>query len=352
MLALGIDYDLFIVYRFRGPLRQLSRATGVGMDMRRCCLSLLTVLFATLIVVAGVQAAARPKYKTTVGLGDQSSLMFANASFKKLKIKKVRYFIPWDAAKHKAELAKADSYVFQAKRAHVSVLMHVSTNDLRNKVGKLPSQARYKTYVGKLVKRYKAKGVKEWGVWNEANHKSQETWNHPAAAAKFFLTMRSLCKGCKIVSLDILDQAGATTYIKKWFTALGKKNRSKATIIGIHNYSDTNRSRSSGTSAILKRAKTYNRKADFWLTETGGLYGFLASKFSCSPTRQTKSIKYMFTLTKKYRRDITRLYSYNFFGTTPAQCKTGLFDAGLVDSAGVPRPAYASFLAQAKYFAR
>ena len=318
--------------------------------MRRYCLPFLTVLLAMLILSPG-QAATKPKYKTAVGLGDQSPLMFANASFKKLKVKKVRYFIPWNAAKHKDQLAKADSYVFHARKAKARVLMHISTHDLRDKKGKLPSQKAYKTYVGKLVKRYRAKGVKEWGVWNEANHKSQETWNHPAAAAKFFLTMRKLCKGCKIVSLDILDQAGSTKYIKKWFTALGRKNRSKATIIGVHNYSDTNRSRSRGTRAIIKRVKTYNRKADFWLTETGGLYGFGAN-FACSPTRQTRSIKYMFTLTKKYRKDITRLYSYNFFGATAEQCEAGLFDAGIVDATGAPRPAFSAFMSQAKYFAR
>jgi hypothetical protein len=324
---------------------------GTVLAMRRC----FVLLVSTMLVAAAAptsQAGAKPKYKTAVGIGDQSALMFTNPSFKKLKIKKVRYFIPWNAARHKDQLAAADSYVFQARKAGVRVLMHISTHDLRNKKGKLPSQKAYKTYVGKLVKRYRARGVREWGVWNEANHKSQETWNHPAAAAKFFLTMRRLCRGCKIVSLDILDQPGATNYIKKWFTALGRKNRSKATIVGIHNYSDTNRSRSRGTRAILKRVKSYNRKADFWLTETGGLYGFLASKFSCSPTRQTRAIKYMFRLTKKYRHDITRLYSYNFFGTTLEQCRVGLFDAGIVDANGVERPAFSAFQSQARYFAR
>ena len=128
--------------------------------------------------------------------------------------------------------------------------------------------------------------------------------------------MRSLCKGCTVVALDILDQAGDTRYISRWFKALGRKNLSKVTVVGIHNYSDTNRSRSTGTSRILKEVKKHTRKAKFWLTETGGLYGFQASGFECSPTRQTKSVKYMFTLTKKYRSSISRLYSYNFFGTT------------------------------------
>src|SRR5262245_30380919 len=210
------------------------------MSMRRISLLLLLPVLAVLAIAPAAGAAT--KYKTAVGIGDQSAAMFTNPSFKQLNIKKVRYFIPWDAAKHPDQLAAADAYVAAAKKAHAKVLMHVSTNDLRNKIGKLPSLKSYKTYVGKLVKRYKAKGVTDWGAWNEENHKSQETWNHPNAAVSFFLAMRSMCKGCHVVALDILDQAGATNYIAKFYKALGRANRSKATIVGIHNYSDTNRS--------------------------------------------------------------------------------------------------------------
>jgi len=319
------------------------------MSMRRISLLLILPILACLALAPAAGAATT--YKTAVGIGDQSPLMFANPSFKELKVKKVRYFIPWDAAKHPDQLAAADAYVAAAKKANAKVLMHISTNDLRNKIGKLPSTASYKTYVGKLIKRYKAKGVTDWGAWNEANHKSQETWNHPKAAVNFFLAMRSMCKGCHIVALDILDQDGSTNYIAKWYAALGRKNRSKASIVGIHNYSDTNRSRSTGTSRILTKVKSYNKKTTFWLTETGGLYGFKPN-FDCDPVRQTKSIKYMFTLTKKFKADVKRLYSYNFFGTTPEQCEQGLFDAGLVDSAGAPRPAFAAFKSAAKAFAR
>ena len=251
--------------------------------------TILVISLLTSLLLAPSAGAAT--YKVAVGLGDQSPATFTDPSFKALKVKKARYFIPWDAAKHKAELAKADAYVAAARKAKVKVLLHISTNDLRNKRGKLPSLKSYKTYVGKLVKRYKAKHVTDWGVWNEANHKSQETWNHPASAAKFFLAMRSMCKRCKIVALDVLDQAGAARYIGRWFGALGRSNRSRATIVGIHNYSDTNRYRSKGTRAIIKKVKAYNRRTDFWLTETGGVASFGRS-FPCNTTRQAKAVKY------------------------------------------------------------
>ncbi|HVW17327.1 MAG TPA: glycosyl hydrolase [Solirubrobacteraceae bacterium] len=317
--------------------------------MRR--ISALTILALTCALAIGGTARAAT-YSTIVGIGDQHPEIFTNRYFKSLKVKKVRYFIPWDAAKHPYQLSLADAYVKAANDAGAEVLMHISTNDLRNKVGKLPSTAQYKTWVGRLIKRYEPLGVTEWGVWNEENHQSEETWNHPQAAVNFFLTMRSICKGCTIVGLDVLDQEGVNHYIDRFFTALGKKNWSKVGIVGIHNYSDTNRYRSTGTSLILKTVRKYDKKASFWLTETGGVASF-GKSFPCNTTRQAKATKYMFSLAKKFHSDVKRIYNYAFFGTALSDCKAGSFDAGLVSYDGKhTRSAYTSFKAQAKSFSR
>lgn len=316
--------------------------------MRRFSPLLITTVLVALMAAPSAQAA---KYKTAVGIGDQSSFVFTQPLFHDLKIKKVRYFIRWNAASNPGELNRADEYVAAARAAKVKVLMHISTSDLRAKKAKLPSVAAYKKNVGKLIRRYKAKGVREWGVWNEANHKTQPTYKSPKRAAQFFVAMRSMCKGCTIVALDVLDQAGSDRYIKSFYKALGRKRYKQARIVGIHNYSDTNRFRSTGTAKILRTVKRYNKGTDFWLTETGGLAAF-AGSFPCDFTRQNRAVKYMFTLTKKFRKDITRLYSYNYFGTSQADCEARKFDAGLVDQNGQPRPAYATFKSQARSFAR
>ena len=323
--------------------------------MRRIPLLALTVALIAAFGASGAHAAASasaPKYNIAVGIGDQNAPMFTNKYFTPLGIKKVRYFIPWDAAKDPAKLALADAYVAAAKQAHATVLMHVGTNDFDHKAAKIPTTAQYKLWVGKLVKRYKAKGVKDWGVFNEANNQSEPTWNHPAAAANFFKVMRSLCSGCTIVSLDVLDQPGVSSYIKKFFTALGKSYAQKATLVGIHNYSDTNRYRSSGTKTIIDSVRTYDKKATFWLTETGGVASF-GSNFPCSTTRQKKAESYMFTLAKKFKSYVKRLYTYSFFGTPDASCQAGDFDAGLLTSDGTKtRPAYTVFKTQLKSFSR
>jgi hypothetical protein len=296
------------------------------------------------LCATGVAAA---RTNVAVGLGDQSPAMFSADNYKALHLKKTRYYIRWDAIRHKDVMSNADAYVAAARKAHVRVLMHISTNNFTLKKAHLPSVSSYKKYVGRLVRHFRKQGVKEWGVWNEANHASQPTYRSPKRAAQFFRTMRGLCKGCTIVALDALDQAGVDRYIQRFFAALPRSYRHYARIIGIHNYSDTNRKRSSGTRKIIRTVKRYNRRADFWLTETGGVVEFGRS-FPCNEARAANRVKYMFTLARRYRHDITRLYSYNWQGT---DCSTR-FDAGLVRADGSPRPGYTAFKDGLRSFTR
>jgi hypothetical protein len=322
--------------------------------------SLLAVL-AALCALAVVPASATAAINVSVGIGDQNTSTFDVPSFKALKVKKVRYFIRWNAADNPGELALADAYVNRAKRANVRVLMHISSDVLvrakdAKRLGvtaaKLPTVKQYRQKVGALVRRYGRKKL-DWGVWNEANHDTQPTYKNPKRAAQFFLEMRRLCKGCKIVALDILDQKGAERYIARFYRALGSR-RGLANVVGIHNYSDTNRYRSSGTRSIIKATKRQNRRAKFWLTETGGVVSF-GSSFPCNPanparaeSRQNRAVKYMFKLTRQFRRDVQRLYIYNFVGT---DCQTR-FDTGIVRADGSPRPAYNTIKKALKTFRR
>ena len=312
---------------------------------------LLSSLLVAGLLVA-VPAGASAKTKVAVGIGDQSPSMFADANWKALKLKKTRYFVEWNTIDQPAEVAKADAFVAAARAAGVSVLMHISTDDINSQPRRaLPSNSAYKTKVGALVKRYRALGVKDWGVWNEANHKSQPTAKNPKRAAQFYKTFRKFkCSSCKIVALDVLDQAGVEKYIGSWIKAAGSVGK-KARIIGVHNYSQVNRKiteknaskRYPGVARILKAIRKRNTVAKLWLTETGGLASF-GTAFNCDLRRQASRTKYMFQLIKKYDKDVERLYSYNYFGNgcTPA------FDGGLVEANGTPRPAYNTFKSQLK----
>ncbi len=310
------------------------------------------LLLALIAALALPSAASAARTNVAVGIGDQNSAMFTSPLYKSLKLKKTRYFIDWNAISKPGELAQADQFVAAARAANVKVLMHISTDDLTPGRGTLPTRSQYKAFVGELIKRYRPLGVREWGVWNEANHNTQPTTKNPARAALFYRDMRKLCKGCTIVALDVLDQAGVERYIARWLKAAGSVGRS-ATIFGIHNYSEVNRklrkgsNRYPGTGRVIKAFRKKNKRAKFWYTETGGLAEF-GKSFPCSLKRQADTTKYMFTLARKNRRNVTRLYSYNWTG---ADCLPR-FDAGLVNADGTARPAYRTFKTQLRSFNR
>ena len=311
----------------------------------------LTAALVALVALLATPTIASARVNVAVGIGDQASTIFDQKNFKALKVKKVRYFIRWNAIDDPGQLALADAYVNRAKASNARVLMHISSNvlvrakDARRlgiRAAKLPSVKQYRRKVGALIKRYGGKQL-DWGVWNEMNHDTQPTYKSPKRAAQFFLAMRKMCKGCKIVAADILDQSGATRYLGRFFKALKSKRR-LVKVVGIHNYSDTNRRRSRGTRGIIRTVNRYNRRAEVWLTETGGVVKF-GKSFPCNPKkprkaerRQARAVKYMFRLTRMFRRDIKRLYIYNYTG---AGCgKSVRFDAGLTRPNGKPRPAY------------
>jgi hypothetical protein len=304
--------------------------------------------FAALLLVLPTTASAA-KVPIRVGLGDQHVSMFDQKNFKDLKIKRVRYFIKWNAIDDDYQLQQADVFVDHARQNGASVFMTPSTSDLRRKKAKLPSVSQYKRKVGALVRRYRAMGVREWGVWNEANHDSQPTYKSPKRAAQYFQTMYGLCKGCTIVGLDVLDQRGVEGYVARFYGALSPTWRKRAKLVGIHNYSDVNRKRIRGTTQIFNSVRKHGRnpRAKFWLTETGGLVEF-GGAFKCSKTRAANRINYMFSSAKKQRKYIQRLYAYAYWGNN---CQER-FDAGLVNKDGSKRPGYNAFKKGAGSFLR
>jgi hypothetical protein len=291
----------------------------------------ITVLLVAFAIPATADAARSP---IKVGIGDRDPRMFQQKAFKRLKIKRVRFFIRWDAARKPKYLRWADAYVRNARKARISVLMHIMTDDLRIDRGTLPTAHQYRRDVGALVRRYRPMGVREWGVWNEANHHSEPTYRYPARAAYYFRIMRRLCRGCTIVALDVLDQRSAPRYIARFYRALGRKNRRRAAIVGIHNYADVNRLRTRGTRAVMRAVRRYNKRAQFWLTETGGFVHF-KPVFPCNERRAANRLRYLFRLVRALRRDIRRVYYHQWSGEN---CRK--FDAGLVRRNGKPRPAY------------
>ncbi len=321
--------------------------------------STLSVRVLALAIAATVllPAAAAARSSVRVGIGDQSPAMFASPQFQQLQIKRTRYFVPADVMRDSAEREKARAFVIAARNAGVSTLLHISTTDLRSKRGPVVSKSRYRKDVGRFVKYFRALGVRDFGAWNEANHKTQETWNRVSYAVSYFKYMytavRKRCKTCAVVALDVLDQPNVERYIRSFYGRLSRTWRKRAKIVGIHNYADVNRKRTSGTRSIIRTARRYNRSTKFWFTETGALAGFQKS-FRYSEARQASRMKSMFSLASRFKRQgVQRVYSYNWFGTENGGCGSKCrFDAGLVDPDGSPRPVYGVFKGKLRNYSR
>jgi hypothetical protein len=151
--------------------------------------------------------------------------------------------------------------------------------------------------------------------------------------------MRRICRGCRIVALDVLDQRDVTRYVGRFYRALSPRLRRTARFVGIHNYADVNRKHSRGTRAVMRAVRRHTRGPRFWLTETGGIVE-LGRSFRCSERRAADRVRYLMRFLLTFRRSIDRAYVYNWYGT---DCRTRM-DTGLVDADGSRRPGYTAFV--------
>jgi hypothetical protein len=320
----------------------------------RCSICVLAVLAAAVLLPAS-PAAARSSIR--VGIADQNPAMFDSPDFQRLHVKRTRYFVASDVMQDSAERARATAFVDAARRAGVSTLLHISTTDLRSGRGPVVSTSAYRRNVARIVAYFRTLGVRDFGSWNEVNHKTQETYNHVGNAVSYFKSMysavRQRCRSCTVVGLDVLDQAGVAGYMRSFYARLSSTWRKRLKVVGIHNYSDVNRNRSTGTRTIIDTARRYNRSTRFWFTETGALASFRGS-FPYSEARQASRIRNMFTLASRFRsRGVQRVYEYNWFGIVNGGCgRSCLFDAGLVDPDGTPRPVFNVFASKLRSYSR
>lgn len=278
--------------------------------------------------------------------------MFTDPLFRDLGIKRARIVVPWNvvaaASRGDNVLAILDQWMAAAQAAGVEPLVTLEHSrgaplDCRVRRNKraaqcrLPSATAYRRAFQALLTRYPT--LKVVSPFNEINHPSQPTVDNPATAAQYTNIASQVCKQlkrkCTLVTIDVLDQADrpaakrptfakTESYIKRFRRAL-KVPRS---VCGIHNYSDVNRFRSTGTRALTSALGC----RQYWLTETGGLYKFGRS-FPASESRQAKATRYMFSLAHGNKK-IRRVYIFNWFGE-----ETVRFDAGLVVD-NRPRKAY------------
>jgi len=288
----------------------------------------IAVLLAALLVAPAAQA------KVRVGLSEQSPAMFDQSNWSQLKLKRVRYILPWDYYKSAGNHAEVTGFMNAARAHKQDVLVtfsarrgcFVNNRYSKRKACRAPSAAAYKGAVKRFRKEFPY--TRTFTPWNEVNHVSQPTYRKPALAARYYKAMKSVCRKCTVMAADVLDSSDVRTYLRGFLRA----TRGAGRIWGLHNYKDVNRRQSRGVRNVLSTVR-----GEVWLTETGGIVHF-GKDFPYSQSRAAARTKYMFALARRYSR-VKRIYVYRWFG----EPRSARFDAGLVNPDGSSRPALAQF---------
>ena len=294
-----------------------------------------TTLIALVLLLFAVPAAqaANP----IVGIADQKAGTFDSSRFRALHVKRTRYVVPWNVALVRRERARFDAWYKAARKAHVKQVMVAFSASSGSRCParpcSLPSVRTYARAFRAFLRHYRS--IRTIQPWNEANSPTQPTgpWRSGArAAARYFNVVKRYCRRCTVTAADVLDLSKRT--MARWIHQFRRYARYRTTLWGLHNYTDTNR-RSGLTAAFLRMVP-----GKVWLTETGGIVAFREAsgkvRFRYSERRAATATRRMFSLVRKYRRRIARLYVYQW----SIDFSGNRFDAGLVRADGTPRPAY------------
>lgn len=294
-------------------------------------------------------------HAAVVGIGDQNASTFSDPNFKKLKVKRTRLIVAWDAVNKASGRAGLDPWMKAAKKAKLKVLVAFNPSGgskCPKRPCSIPSAKAYTKALKAFRKRYSF--VKEFNFWNETNSATQPTGPTKASTLKktaaLYKAARKVCgRKCTVTGPDLLDQGVGDKRksvrvrnqkrMQKWVGMFLRYAGSYPKIWGIHNYGDTNYGRSTGTAFMLKSVA---KRGQVWVTETGGIYAFKQQTgkvvFKPNAKRQAKATTYAYTIAKKYRSRIKRLYYYQWKKNNAGD----FFDAGIVDFNGKLRPAYTS----------
>jgi hypothetical protein len=263
-----------------------------------------------------------------LGIADQKAATFSDPRFRALGVARSRLNTPWNSIF--TEPARLRDWLNAARADGVEPLVAFErargSNCPADPCG-LPSVAQYERAVTAFHRAYPWVHVLQ--PWNEANSATQPTGKHPERAAAYYEALRRVCGGCTITAADVLDGSN----LERWLTGFkAALHGTPAPLWGLHNYSDTNRFRTSGTKRMLSLVR-----GEIWLTEAGGLVSFVTADgrtaLPYDEQRAARAIRFLFRLARLSPR-ITRIYVYQWKIDFPGN----RFDAGLVGPDGRPRP--------------
>ena len=257
--------------------------------------------------------------------------MFSDPRFAALGLEHVRLVAPYDVACRPGVAQQSvDAWLTAARSAGARPLVAFSESR-RPRSRRLLS---YRTFL-RCMQAFHARypWVREFNPWNEANHGSQPTYNHPARAAGYYNALRRVCRRCNVAAGDVLDWWN----MRRWLLKYKRHLRGRPRLWSMHNYLDVNAFRPwrrSGTRRMLQLTR-----GRLWISETAGIVyyvreGRLGERHAAAATRRMLSLP-------KHSRRIKRVYAYQW----QAECRPEIWDSAWFRPDGAARPAYRAIVA-------
>ncbi|QEC47721.1 hypothetical protein FSW04_09135 [Baekduia soli] len=281
---------------------------------------LLALLLLTLAVALPAAAAqARP----AVGIADNKAEMFGDLRFQALHVRLARIMISYDALHDPVQKPGLDAWMAGARATGVRPLVTFTRS--RRRTSYNPSAAQ----MAKSLKDFRARYpfLKEFATWNEANINKR-----PETVARWWQAMRRACPTCTVLGADLLDRANVGTWARRFVKAAGRTPKAW----GLHNYTDANLLRTTGTRRLLRAVK-----GAVWFTETGGVvsrHNGSGVTFPTSAAHAAVVTKFVFSTLARVSPRVQRVYLYHW-NTGRGDART--WDSGLIAPDGNPRPALA-----------
>jgi hypothetical protein len=277
------------------------------------------LLLLGLLVAAVLPATAHAK--VAVGIADNKADMFADARFEALAIRYVRLNVAYDALHDPALRPAVDRWMAGAKAAGARPL--VTFDRSRRRTSYNPSAAQMAKSMKDFRKRYPF--VKEFATWNEANNNKR-----PETVARWWTAMRKACPTCTVLGADLLDRGNVGSWAKRFVKAAGRTPK----VWGLHNYTDANTLKTTGTRSLLTAVK-----GAVWFTETGGVVSRRngsSVKFPTSASHAATATRFVFSTLARLSPRVQRVYLYHW-NTGAGDGRT--WDSGLIGPDDQARPA-------------
>ena len=273
-------------------------------------------------------AQARPVF----AIGDQKPSLFTDPRVPWLGVRYARLIVPWDVMLSPSELAAVDLWMAGAQRRQIAPLVAFDQSVQSPRM--LPTPAQYLRQFLAFQARYP--WVHDYTPWNEENLHYKPIARHPGDAALYFNVLSAHCPGCNVVAADLLDLPNMVRYARD--VALLANNPK---LWGVHNYIDVNTYSTRTTQKLLAAVK-----GTIWFTEVGGVVwrrdrhkGLVVD----GEQRAAHAARWIFHLAGLSPR-IRRIYYYQWRSVISLaharSVRTATWDSGLIDSTGLPRPAF------------